>query len=380
VSRKDRGAILPLGRAKQTILWYGNGRFTTSRYYADTLPTWVNEWNSGFKLSAWAGRPWPLLLADSAYHELDDAPWENGGRDRTFPHALTSAQERLADALEDSPWMDSLTLDLAWRGVRNLRLGQRRDGTDLLSISLSTTDAVGHKFGPDSRELHDHILRLDRWLGVFLDSLDRVSPRERTIIVVTADHGVSPMPEKIVSEGKPGGRINLKPYADSVSKKLQALWATDFGLIFDNGLLMCDAAALRIRGIPIDSLADALAAHVRTVTGIRRVFTPRTLAAAAANDRDAVLWRHSIPPNLDWLFAAAVHPGWVFSDKPEAQHGTLNLENRRVPILVIAPGLKPRRDERVVRTVDIAPTLAALLGIQPMEPLDGHPLPGILAR
>ncbi len=375
VSRKDRGAILPLGRAKQTVLWYAGGIFTTSRYYADTLPTWLSRWNDGFKVNDWAGRPWTLLLPDTAYREVDDAPWENAGNERTFPHSITTDLERLPNAFEDAPWMDSLTLDVAWKGMRNLQLGQRSNGTDLLSISLSTTDAVGHKYGPDSRELHDHILRLDRWLGAFLDSLERISPRERTIFVVTADHGVSTMPEKSASEGKRGTRINLKPYADSVSRRMLAQWAIDFGLVFDNGLLMTDAGALRIRGISKDSLSDALAAHVRTIPGIRRVFTPRTLTAAPATDRDAELWRHTIPASLDWLFAAAVQPGWTFSDKPEAQHGTMNQDNRRVPILVIAPGLAPRVDQRVVRTVDIAPTLAQMLGIKPMEPLDGVPLP-----
>ena len=381
VSRKDRGAIPPLGRARQTILWYAAGRFTTSRTYADTLPNWLNEWNEKLNLNSWAGRPWPLLLADSAYREVDNEAWEDGaGKERTFPHALTTDLTKLPDALEDYPWMDSLTLDIAWKGMRQLHLGQRANGADLLSISLSTTDAVGHKWGPDSRELHDHILRLDRWLGTFLDSLERVAPRGRTIIVVTADHGVSPMPEKLASEGKPGGRINLKPFADSVSKKLAATWGADFGIAVDNGLLMGDAGTFRIRGISMDSVSDALAAHMRTIRGVRRVFTPRTLAAAPASDREAELWRHTIPANLSWLFATVVDPGWIFSDKPEAQHGTLNLESRRVPILVIAPGLSPRVDQRVVRTVDIAPTLAALLGIKPMEPLDGTLLPGITTQ
>jgi predicted AlkP superfamily pyrophosphatase or phosphodiesterase len=280
VSRKDRGAIPPLGRAKQTILWYAAGQFTTSRTYGDTLPTWLRDWNDKLNLNSWAGRPWPLLLPDSAYREVDDAPWENAGNERTFPHALTTDLNKLPDALEDYPWMDSLTLDVAWKGVRQLRLGQRSNGTDLLSISLSTTDAIGHKWGPDSRELHDHILRIDRWLGTFLDSLERVSPRERTIIVVTADHGVSPMPEKLASEGKPAGRINLKPFADSVAKKLAAQWGADFGISVDNGLLLGDGASFRVRGINFDSVAEALAAHLRTIRGVRRVFTPRTLAAA----------------------------------------------------------------------------------------------------
>ena len=127
--------------------------------------------------------------------------------------------------LRDYPWMDSLMLDVALEGVRHTGVGQR-EGTDLLVVSLSTTDAIGHDYGPDSRELHDQLLRLDHWLGWFLDSLAVLVPREGTVFALTADHGVQPFPE---ATGK-GGRVSFKAMAQRTAQEyLAALWHPDRG-------------------------------------------------------------------------------------------------------------------------------------------------------
>src|SRR5256712_2038697 len=163
VSRKDRGAILPIGRAKAQVYWYQSGLFTTSRYYQDTLPIWVQAFNALRVPQEAAGTRWTLLRPDSVYSEPDSEPWENGGRGVAFPHALPADSAGAAAAFAGVPQMDWLTLAFALAGLEALRLG-RRGPTDLLAVSLSTTDAIAHAFGPDSRELHDQILRLDVYL------------------------------------------------------------------------------------------------------------------------------------------------------------------------------------------------------------------------
>ena len=176
VSRKDRGAILPLGRAKQDVYWYAwDGRFTTSTYYRDTLPAWVQRFNARQLPASYAGRSWTLLLPDSAYREVDSVRFESGGKGVVFPHVLRADSLATGD-LPNFPWMDEVTLALALEGVNALNLG-RGPQPDLLAVSLSTTDAVGHRYGPDSREIHDQVLRLDRALGVFLDSSSRCATR-----------------------------------------------------------------------------------------------------------------------------------------------------------------------------------------------------------
>ena len=378
VSRKDRAAILPIGRSQSPTtqaVWYVDGKFTTSTYYADSLPEWVRTWNAKFDLPRVAGQTWTLALPDSAYHEPDDAAWENGGKDRVFPHEPPQQPKGLASRLERVPWMDSVTLDIALAGVHARGLGHRPDAhePDVLSVSLSTTDAIGHDFGPDSREVHDHLVRLDGWLGAFLDSLAAIVPAQRTMFVLTADHGVSPMPQRLAHEGTRGGRINVTPIAKQLSSQLRARWSMDFGIEFDNGLLAADIDVLAARGVNVDSLARSLAATVSKQAGVKRVYNRQTVAALP-NDQDAARWRRSLPRDLGWLIAGVAEEGYVFSDGTKAEHGTMNPESRSVPILFVIPGVAPRTDPRVVRTIDIAPTLAALLGIRPTEPLDGRSL------
>src|ERR1035437_1111364 len=194
VSRKDRGAILPVGRAKAPVFWWTNGAFTTSRYYADTLPAWVKAFNDRKSAEALAGATWDLLLPASSYAEPDSMFFENNGADFTFPHALPTSPDAMRAQLLSYPWMDSVTMAFALDGADAMELG-RRGATDVLAVSLSTLDQIGHAFGPDSRELHDHLLRLDRWLGTFLDSLARLVPAERTVFVLTGDHGIASFPE-----------------------------------------------------------------------------------------------------------------------------------------------------------------------------------------
>ena len=139
VSRKDRGAILPVGRAKGSVYWWANGAFTTSRYYADTLPVWVKAFNDRKSAEALAGTTWDLLLPASSYAEPDSMFFENNGADFVFPHLLPKSPDAMRAQLANYPWMDSVTMAFALDGARTLELG-RRGATDVLAVSLSTLD------------------------------------------------------------------------------------------------------------------------------------------------------------------------------------------------------------------------------------------------
>lgn len=381
VSRKSDAAILPIGRARAYVYWFENGNFTTSRYYADALPSWVRAFNGRNSAAAFAGATWGLLLPDSAYQEPDTEPFENGGSDFTFPHALPLTPDSANKAIANFPWMDSLTLAFALDGVGTLQLG-RRDGPDLLSISLSTTDIVGHAFGPDSRELHDQLLRLDRYLGWFLDSLTRLVPADRIVLALTGDHGITSLPEyTVLVRHQAGGRIWLGGLASSLGQRLRDRYRVDFAVDFHSGLVSADVAALKARHVNVDSLAATLAAEVRQLPGIAQVYTPATLAAAPAGEEGARLWRRLIPADYGWLVCVLPKPGYVWSPGGlRGEHGGAHAEDINVPVVFLVPGATPQHPTRPVNTVDIAPTLAALLGIKPTEPLDGVVLPEALTH
>jgi predicted AlkP superfamily pyrophosphatase or phosphodiesterase len=382
VSRKDRGAILPVGRAKAPVFWWTNGAFTTSRYYADTLPAWVKAFNDRKSAEALAGATWDLLLPASSYAEPDSMFFENNGADFTFPHALPTSPDAMRAQLLNYPWMDSVTMAFALDGADAMELG-RRGATDVLAVSLSTLDQIGHAFGPDSRELHDHLLRLDRWLGTFLDSLARLVPAERTVFVLTGDHGIASFPEyTAMVKHKAASRVSLAGLAKETSDALSQRFEMDFGFDFNgNGLLIADTAAMHARGMSVDSLASALAAQARAASGVTAIYTPRSLAAAPATDVDAMRWRHAIPREIPWLLCGVLRPGYVWSPGRQiAEHGTMSDETVSVPIVFWGAGVAPRTSSDRVRTVDIAPTLAAFLGVKPSEPVDGRVIPGVFSR
>jgi len=380
VSRKDRGAILPIGRAKVPVYWYAGGVFTTSTYYGDRLPQWLLAWNFRRGPQNLAGRVWNLLLPADRYAEPDSQPWERGGRAFRFPYPFSPDSQQAALQAAGTPYLDSLTLDLALEGVHRLGLGSR-NGTDLLAVSLSATDAVGHAWGPNSREIHDQVLRLDRWLGWFQDSLARVLPADRILYALTSDHGVTPLPGYLLSQGRMAGRVVGDTVPARADANLAARHRRRFGLEFNTGLIFGDTTSLHRAGVDVDSLARSLASQLARYTGVTRTYTPATLAAAPENDVDAGRWKRTIPSDFAWLAAASLAPGytWAYPGFEAAMHGATTGDDVLVPIAFLGRGIAAGQHTRA-RTVDIAPTLAALLGITPGEAVEGRVLREVVRK
>lgn len=373
VSRKDRGAILPLGRAHQPAFWYADGRFTTSDYYADTLPAWVQRFNAEQPAARLAGQAWTPLLPAGSYPEPDSVPAESGGTDFTFPHRLPSDPTEAARRLPDFPWMDSLTLKLALQGVREMRLGAGPQ-TDLLAVSLSTTDAVGHRYGPDSRETHDQIVRLDRYLGAFLDSLYTLRDSANVVIALTADHGVAPFPEVREPGGAAAYHVDLGPLVSATQARLLAAGTDSTAFAWDDGVLLLDRAALRRRNIDPDTVVAAFATAARRTPGVARADRPAELARDSARSAVARRWAHMLPPDLPVALVVSLEPYHVWGRASYAQHGSPNDYDAHVPLILYGPGVRPGRYGEFARVVDLAPTLADIVGVPPTEPLDGRVL------
>lgn len=373
VSRKDRGAILPLGRAHQNVYWYGlDGNFTTSRYYADTMPGWVTRFNARQMFMPYLTQSWNLLLPASSYAEPDSQPIESLGKDFMFPHKLDPDVKKALDGFTEVPWMDEITAAFALNGLNELKLGLG-NGTDVLAMSLSTTDAVGHRYGPDSRELHDQLLRLDRTLGKFLDSLFVLRDSSTVILALSADHGMTPFPGLHFPGTDPlRGKVNIKPLMDATRSKLIALGVEGDVVDFESGMVVLEKARLRAKGINVDSVVRSLKVEWSKLSGIQAVYRKEELPALAASGNViARRWLHAIPDNLDAVLAVTLKPFYYWSTVNSATHGSPNQLDAWVPIVFAGPTFKPGRYTREVHTVDIAPTLAAALGIMPIEPVDG---------
>lgn len=378
VSRKDRGAILPIGRAVQPVFWYAqsNGTFTTSKYYGDTLPAWVRAFNDRRLPHRWAGKTWDLLLDPSEYAEPDTMPHESGGRGYVFPHALPGDPGPAAASVAGTPFMDQLTLSFALEGVRQMNLGQG-PGADVLAVSLSSADAVGHAFGPDSREIHDQIVRLDRYLGAFLDTLFTLRDSTRIVIALTSDHGVTPLPmTKSRYPNQGAGKVNIRPAIIPLFASLRAAGVDTSGFAFDDeGILYLDDEALTRRGLRTDAVVRTFAREVTRIPGVLRVDRVSTLATRdTASDYVARRWLHMLPPDLPAAAVVTLRPYWYWSTVNFATHGSPHDSDAGVPLIFYGAGVKPGRHNRKVLVVDIAPTLAEIIGVRPMERLDGSPL------
>ncbi len=375
VSAKDRGAILPIGRSKQQVFWYANnGIFTTSTWYADTLPTWLTHFNGRALARNHAGSEWRPLLGPSEYSEPDSVTAEIDGKEIAFPHRFPPDSARTALLLRFTPMVDELTAAVALEGLRQLDLG-KGPTTDVLAVSFSATDYVGHFFGPESKEQHDQILRLDRVLGGFLDTLFALRDPSRVVVAMTADHGGGTIPEL---HGKQ--RIDLDSVIARIRGTIKAAGGDGAAIEFESGGFFVDSTKLG-PSLRADQVVTAFVDAVRGVPGVLRVDRFKDLAALDTT-RDAIArrWLHMFSAELAPAAVATPEPGSIFkvvSTYPfpiTATHGTPHDYDSHVPIIFVGRAFKPGRYPGFVRTADIAPTLASVLGVRPTEPLDGHPL------
>jgi hypothetical protein len=382
VSRKDRGAILPLGRAHQEAYWYdpNSGNFSTSTYYSDTLPSWLIAYNARRVPATYAGYVWKPLLPDSAYPEPDSVVFENFGNDFMFPHALPADTALAIRSLPEMPVMDDVTLQVALTGLKQTNLGTGT-WTDVLAISLSTTDQIGHRYGPDSKEMHDQIVRLDRALGVFLDSLFTMRDPARVVITLTADHGIAPIPEAYtVATHHVAQRVNLSGAARRVQLGLIARGADSADFNFEDAMLFVDRAKLERAGINVDSVVKSFAVEVRTMPGVARVDRLAALMKDTLTDPVARRWIHTVPADFPVELVVTLKPYSVWGTYAPGIHGSPYDYDNNVPVLFYGAPFTPGRYTMSARVVDMAPTLAWVTGTVPADRVDGSILWNVLAK
>lgn len=228
IAFKDRGASLPAGHTGDAY-WYDDvtGDFMTSTYYYDslTLPKWVSAFNSKKIADSYLKQTWNTLFPIDTYKNsiADNNDFEGpfiGKSTPTFPYNLDSlkADNGGYGLLSSTPYGNNLTLDFAYAAIEGEKLGQRGE-TDFLAISFSSTDYIGHRFGPPSVEVEDTYLRLDQDLAKFFEYLDKTVGKDQYVVFLTADHGVAEVPAYVVSENVPGGNFN----SGMVTNQLKAL-------------------------------------------------------------------------------------------------------------------------------------------------------------
>ncbi len=378
VSRKDRGAILPMGRAKQNVFWYAtsNGEFTTSKYYGDTLPTWIRDINARRTPQKTVGESWNLLLPASSYAEPDSEPLENAGRNFTFPHVMPTDTVQAGAEFPYTPLMDELTVATALQGLQVLGIGNG-PATDILAISLSATDYIGHRYGPGSREQHDNILRLDRTIGALIDSLYKLRDSSTIVFALTADHGVTPFPEltaRVAGRVAPV-RYDLKPVVAQLRAALRNARVDTTAIAFDGAAVYMNRRAFVGSAADPDVILSQLARALRATPGIARADVVRDLAKKDTI-RDAVTrrWIHMLPPDVPIELVFTPVEGTYPTGATIAEHGMPYDDDAHVPVIFYGPWIKTGRYSERALVADMAPTLARIAGVPPTEKLDGRVL------
>lgn len=374
ISMKDRAAILPVGKSRQNVFWYSiTGKFTTSSYYATKLPEWIEQFNARDLPRKTAGKSWNLLLPPSAYSEPDSVPYEGGGSNILFPHVLPEDSAIAAANMRITPFMDEITLAAALAGVNALEIG-KSSHTDLLAVSLSGTDVIGHTYGPDSREIHDQLLRVDRAIGSFLDSLYKLRDSSRVVIVISGDHGVGSFPELNVEHSSPPPqRVSILPVMRATRDRLRSAGVDTMAIIFDGLTVTADRDAFRAAKVNADSMLMFVAGEYRHLPGVSRVDRFSDLIKGdTISDPVTRRWVHQFRPgDID---LAITLTRMSIATANAATHGSPYDYDSHVPIIFYGAGIRRGVHSGFVRTVDIAPTLAQLLGVHPLEKLDGVPL------
>ena len=391
VSVKDRGAVSMAGHAGKAF-WFSKatGEFVTSSYYYDRYPDWVERWNEQRLPFAHAGQSWTLLRDASTYlfGDADDAPWETdlAGFGRTFPHPFGDADGRyFTTLLTVSPAADRFTGEFAKTLIENEQLGQD-DVPDYLGVSFSSTDYVGHMFGPSSLEAEDNILQLDRTIADLLAFVDERVGLDRTLVVLSADHGGPDAPGYLNTLGIPAGYIdpatwNTEEAIDAIKQRFNI--GGELIEQYSHPYIYLSPEVTRLD--VIEEIEQAVAEAVEQLPGVAIAVSSRALAAG--NVPDMPLY-HSVLENFSPTRSGDVfvvfEPNWFINDfdglTVAATHGSPWRYDTFVPIVFAGAGVPARRVHRQVRTVDVAPTLAALLGTKPPSGAVGNVLHEVLDR
>jgi predicted AlkP superfamily pyrophosphatase or phosphodiesterase len=402
ISAKNRSAILPSGRRANAAYWFSDetGNMSSSTYYFNQMPAWVTRFNDRRMADGWFGARWERLLPDSEYLKRagkDDVPWENLDKSSNdtnfFPHIVTggaSGPSRFFyKALGYTPFSNDLLVSFAEEAIRNEQLGDDND-TDVLSISFSANDYVGHRFGLNSQEVMDITLRVDRQIAALLDFVDARIGLENTIIAFTADHGASPVPELAALQNLPGQRHQRVDMLKLVKDGLKARYgradrpAADYIRTFSNkqeteeGLLngnfYLNRAALQRDGIDLDECQRVVGELAMQVPGVARYFTRTQLENGRISPGDDVGRRvlHGFYPQRSGDVIIVFEPYTILFDLPDdptdplssATHGSPYSYDTHVPLIIMGRSLKPGRYIQAATPADLAPTLAQVLNVQ----------------
>ncbi|HUS06933.1 MAG TPA: alkaline phosphatase family protein, partial [Bryobacteraceae bacterium] len=350
IALKDRSAILPVGHMADASYWYDPraGDFVSSSYYTRQLPAWVREFNARKSVDKLASSERELI----------------GAEPKRTTRLPADVGPKLYQAVFASSFGDELLENFAEELIAAERLGQRA-ATDLLTLSFSSNDLVGHSFGPDSSEVRDISIRTDQIIGKLLASLDKTVGLDKVLIILTSDHGIQPLPEELQKQRMPGGRIRNQDLFVPMQAALERKFGSGNWIVNTAGtspyLNQQLIASKKLN--PADVEREA-AESVASLPHVARVFTRRQLQLAQVPpDRISQRVLRGFNDRRSGDLEILLHPNWIRS-AAGTTHGTPYSYDVHIPLIFMGAGIKPGSYFEQVALNDLAPTVASLLEVE----------------
>ncbi len=386
ISIKDRGAILPAGHTANAAYWFQGdqeGHWISSTFYMNDLPKWVKDFNDSYVVESYF-KTWNTLYDINTYTESgsDLNSFENiynGKKTATFPYDLSALKDknRNFEILKVSPFGNSITTDFAIAAIDGEQLGQD-DITDVFTVSFSSTDYVGHYFGVNSKEIEDTYIRLDKDIERLLNALDEKVGKGEYTVFLTADHGAVHVPNYLKSVNIPSGYFDSK-FVEALEAFMVNKYRSDSLLeSISNNQLFFDYGVLDKLKINASQLERELANFVLQFPQVNNVFTRTELQKGNYSKGIGSLVENGFNQKRSGDVVIVMDPAVISYGQKGSTHGTGLNYDTHVPLLFFGKGIKHGSTLTKTRIVDIAPTMAALLGISFPNGATGKPLVDVL--
>lgn len=387
ISIKDRGAILPAGHSANAAYWFrgkDEGNFISSTYYMSSLPKWVSDFNSSNIVNSYL-KEWNTLYDISTYTESgsDLNNFEGGFKGKetaTFPYDLKKLSKANSgfDILKVSPYGNSIVADFAIEAIKAEELG-KDDFTDVLTVSFSSTDYVGHNFGVNSKEVEDTYIRLDKDLERLFNALDVEVGKGNYTVFLTADHGAIDVPSYLQTLKIPAGYLNNKVLNNQLDEfMLDTFEADDLIENISNSQIFLNRDRIQELDLDLDDVQDAIVNEIITYKNIYKAYSATTMSTVYFADSVESLLQKGFNQKRSGDILIIDDPAFISYGKTGSTHGSGLNYDTHVPLLFFGNGIKHGQTFKKTEITDIAPTMSALLGISFPNAAIGQPLEFVL--
>lgn len=382
ISLKDRGAILPGGHMSDGAYWYDSdtGNFVTSTYYKEELPEWVEHFNKRKHVKSLLKNGWHTLLSIESYTEstADAQGFEKvfqHKKDATFPYEFKTLSDATQyDLFQETPFGNTIVTMLALEAIENEKLGQGSE-TDFLAISFSSTDKIGHAFGPHSIEIEDTYLRLDRDIATLLKQLDVQLGKGNYTLFLTADHGATDVPQYLINNKIPAGYYNPDKILDRVNTQLTLKMGTkNLALNMSNGQLFFDRELIKSKHLDFDIILKESKKIIEKVAGVAQVLLRPDLEKMEYTLTEKAMVQKGFHIQRSGDIVVLFNPAWIKVRESGTEHGSGYSYDTHVPLLWFGNNIPQGSTTKKYDITDIAPTVSLLLNIKFPNACIGEPI------